>query len=164
MLVGDQSTVPLTWILCNTVFSKSQNVRKAGTLYTRLLLYTLTRIQTTSCLTTAWQFLDHCFTNAWWLPHDFLKSFFFQTSVHLLILHSLSFHGLRLTWGTKYLTLTNHIKQSTNASYWLENQLFFKRSQYIGVKNPLHKRPTCASKRDRLSLATINYIICENLL
>ena len=32
MLVGDQSTVPLTRISCNTVFSKSQNARKAGTL------------------------------------------------------------------------------------------------------------------------------------
>ena len=31
-LVGDHSTVPLTWISCNTVFSKSQNARKAGTL------------------------------------------------------------------------------------------------------------------------------------
>ena len=31
-LVGDHSTVPLTQISCNTVFSKSQNARKAGTL------------------------------------------------------------------------------------------------------------------------------------
>ena len=31
-LVGDHSTVPLTRISCNTVFSKSQNPRKAGTL------------------------------------------------------------------------------------------------------------------------------------
>ena len=31
-LVGDHSTVPLTRISCNTVFSKSQNARKAGTL------------------------------------------------------------------------------------------------------------------------------------
>ena len=30
--VGDHSTVPLTRISCNTVFSKSQNARKAGTL------------------------------------------------------------------------------------------------------------------------------------
>ena len=30
--VGDLSTVPLTRILCNMVFSKSQNARKAGTL------------------------------------------------------------------------------------------------------------------------------------
>ena len=29
-LVGDHSTVPLTRISCNTVFSKSQNPRKAG--------------------------------------------------------------------------------------------------------------------------------------
>ena len=40
-LVGDHSTVPLTWISCNTVFSKSQNPRKAGTLCTCkwILLY-----------------------------------------------------------------------------------------------------------------------------
>ena len=31
-LVGDYSTVPLTRISCNTVFSKSQNARKVGTL------------------------------------------------------------------------------------------------------------------------------------
>ena len=31
-LVGDHSTVPLTRVSCNTVFSKSQNARKAGTL------------------------------------------------------------------------------------------------------------------------------------
>ena len=31
-LVGDHSTVPLTRISCNTVFSKSQKTRKAGTL------------------------------------------------------------------------------------------------------------------------------------
>ena len=30
-LVGDHSTVPLTRISCNTVFSKSQNERKVGT-------------------------------------------------------------------------------------------------------------------------------------
>ena len=34
-LVGDHSTVPLTRISCNKVFSKSQNVRKAGTLCIR---------------------------------------------------------------------------------------------------------------------------------
>ena len=33
-LVGNHSTVPLTQISCNTVFSKSQNARKAGTLST----------------------------------------------------------------------------------------------------------------------------------
>ena len=33
-LVGDHSTVPLTRVSCNTVFSKSQNARKAGTLCT----------------------------------------------------------------------------------------------------------------------------------
>ena len=31
-LVGDHSTVPLTQISCNTIFSKSQNERKVGTL------------------------------------------------------------------------------------------------------------------------------------
>ena len=31
-LVGDHSTVPLTRISCNTIFSKSQNARKVGTL------------------------------------------------------------------------------------------------------------------------------------
>ena len=31
-LVGDHSTVPLTRVSCNTVFSKSQKTRKAGTL------------------------------------------------------------------------------------------------------------------------------------
>ena len=31
---GDHSTVPLTQISCNTVFSKSQNARKVGTLCT----------------------------------------------------------------------------------------------------------------------------------
>ena len=31
-LVGDHSTVPLTRVSCNTVFSKSQNPHKAGTL------------------------------------------------------------------------------------------------------------------------------------
>ena len=31
-LVGDHITVPLTRVSCNTVFSKSQNPRKAGTL------------------------------------------------------------------------------------------------------------------------------------
>ena len=31
-VVGDCSTVPLTQISCNTVFSKSQNARKVGTL------------------------------------------------------------------------------------------------------------------------------------
>ena len=34
-LVGDHSTVPLTRISCNTVFSKSQNACKVGTLCTR---------------------------------------------------------------------------------------------------------------------------------
>ena len=34
VLVGDHSTVPLTRISCNTVFSKSQNPCKAGTLCT----------------------------------------------------------------------------------------------------------------------------------
>ena len=33
-LVGDHSTGPLTRISCNTVFSKSQKTRKAGTLCT----------------------------------------------------------------------------------------------------------------------------------
>mgnify|MGYP001333658055 CR=1 FL=1 len=32
-LVGDHSTVPLTRVSCNTVFSKSQKTRKVGTLY-----------------------------------------------------------------------------------------------------------------------------------
>ena len=32
VLVGDHITVPLTRISCNTIFSKSQNERKAGTL------------------------------------------------------------------------------------------------------------------------------------
>ena len=32
VLVGDHSTVPLTRVSCNTVFSKSQKTRKAGTL------------------------------------------------------------------------------------------------------------------------------------
>ena len=35
-----------------------------------------------------------------------------------------------------------------------KNQLFVKRSEYIRVKNPLHK-PSCASKRDGLALGTI---------
>ena len=35
-LVGDHSTVPLTRVSCNTVFSKSQKTRKAGTLCTLL--------------------------------------------------------------------------------------------------------------------------------
>ena len=34
MLVGDHSTVPLTRVSCNTVFSKLQKTRKAGTLCT----------------------------------------------------------------------------------------------------------------------------------
>ena len=34
-LVGDHSTVPLTQVSCNTVFSKSQNACKAGTLCRR---------------------------------------------------------------------------------------------------------------------------------
>ena len=38
-LVGDHSTVPLTPISYNTVFSKSQNVRKAGTLCTYQGIY-----------------------------------------------------------------------------------------------------------------------------
>ena len=36
-LVEDHSTVPLTQISCNTVFSKSQNARKAGTLCSNVL-------------------------------------------------------------------------------------------------------------------------------
>ena len=32
-LVGDHSTVPLTRVSCNTGFFKSQNARKAGTLF-----------------------------------------------------------------------------------------------------------------------------------
>jgi hypothetical protein len=39
VLVGDHSTVPLTRVSCNTVFSKSQNVRKAGTLCMPILIF-----------------------------------------------------------------------------------------------------------------------------
>ena len=37
-VVGDCSTVPLTQISCNTVFSKSQNARKAETLCNGLVV------------------------------------------------------------------------------------------------------------------------------
>ena len=39
-----------------------------------------------------------------------------------------------------FSTKTYCIVVSSNARYQLENQLFIKRSQYIRVKNPLHKQ------------------------
>ena len=42
----------------------------------------------------------------------------------------------------------------SNVPYFLEYQLFVKRSQYIKIKNLTHK-PACASKQDMLELATL---------
>ena len=50
---------------------------------------------------------------------------------------------------------------SINARYKAKNQLFVKRSQYISIKNPLHKQSEKASmcfKTRRAVLATIRYM------
>ena len=51
-----------------------------------------------------------------------------------------------------------HIFVSRNTCYYLENQLFVQRSQYIRTENPLHKQSEKAktvTNRDVLLLATI---------
>ena len=56
-----------------------------------------------------------------------------------------------------------YIVASSNKLYYLGNQLFVKRSQYIRLKNPLHMQSektcsACASKRNVLELATLRYV------
>ena len=46
-------------------------------------------------------------------------------------------------WCSKQEIMKENIYRkvaSTNMRYWLKNQLFVKRSQYIRIENPLHKR------------------------
>ena len=53
-----------------------------------------------------------------------------------------------------------HIFASSNMRYYLGNQLFVKRSQYITIETPLHKqseKPSCASKWNVLEVATLQY-------
>ena len=76
-------------------------------------------------------------------------------------------HNLRFGLVLGRLAILKKYKVvSTNARYYLENQLFVKRTQYIRVENLLHKQSgisyMCFNTR-RLELATIRYIYLVNI-
>ena len=51
--------------------------------------------------------------------------------------------------GSTHLVFKYHLVLSSNANYKLGNQLFFKRSQYIRIENPLHKQSEKACFKTR---------------
>ena len=53
-----------------------------------------------------------------------------------------NFNCFIIVFSTKLVVVVveYHRVASTNTCYWLENQLFVKRSQYVKIKNPLHKQ------------------------
>ena len=64
------------------------------------------------------------------------------------------------------MTVNNsyHIYASYNTRYYLGNQLFVRRSQYTRIENPFIsnlEKPECASKRDLLQVATLQYLIIK---
>ena len=76
--------------------------------------------------------------------------------VHLGLTYYMSWRVYKWSLTTKVLVLIHRIVTSSNACCYLGNQLFVKRSQYIGIEIPYIsslKKPACTSKGDVLELA-----------
>ena len=77
-----------------------------------------------------------CLTKFYWAQKHNCMSWKQKGAPHDVI----SINTNRRECSVQVLGLTYRKVASTNMRYWLKEKLFVKRSQYISIENPLHKR------------------------